>query len=282
MMRLLHWALAPQAHAFPAAWGAPPARTGASAASVLYSGIGAEFYARCGPEEARAGGWALAGPVWSTLPAAADVDAAEWEVLDLRRAEEVWEEDAVLMEADVARAGRASGKATLALLPSHSVAAFQAHRGMDPASGALQSEVWGVRLRDDPAAPLTMATWAYPKSGLPKTLAITRLRAPDARRCKLLLQKACALAAGMGLEHVQVWNLPKEFEDVVTTLGGNTAERTDSMLPQIMSYIGGEVDWMFNERCAARSQCAPLCMLTLGSDMACAESPGALRKSCGE
>jgi hypothetical protein len=259
MMRLLHWALAPQAHAFPPAWGAPPARTGASAASVLYSGIGAEFYARCGAGEAHEGGWALAGPVWSTLPAAAaGKDEAEWEVLDLARAEEVWEEDAALMEADVVRAGRASGKAALALLPSHSVAAFQAYRGMDPASGALQSDVWGVRLRDDPAAPLTMATWAYPKSGLPKTLAITRLRAPDARRCELLLRKACALAAGMGLEHVQVWNVPTEFEDVVTTLGGRTVERTDTMLPQIMSYVGEEVEWLFNERCAARSQCSAL------------------------
>jgi hypothetical protein len=83
-MRLLHYVLAPAEllPPFPAAWGAPPADIlGDAHFSILYSGIGREFYRKCMRGEGM-DGWAPAGLVTRVWEVESEEDPGEQQAHD--------------------------------------------------------------------------------------------------------------------------------------------------------------------------------------------------------
>jgi hypothetical protein len=262
MMRLLHWVMSNKAfrlsRTFPTAWGAPPTipdGLGDGVFSVLYSDVGSKFYAECGESDAPGAGWQVSELVSSIVPVPASAstdDAAEWQTLDPLQCEATWKEDIGLMKKDVQRLARhRAGQTIIATLPTHGVAGEQLFRTMDPTTGELPSEKWGLRLKGQSTSTPTFATWAWEFRVTPKSMVVTRLRAPDAPHFERLLRQLVGAAAGAGVEEVEIWNVPEGFRQSVTVAGGKTLECQDH-LPSI-KYYGGttndeRVHFAFNEK----------------------------------
>ncbi|GMK53807.1 hypothetical protein CspeluHIS016_0103930 [Cutaneotrichosporon spelunceum] len=123
MMRLVHYILAPPdtLPPFPPAWGAPPAippDMQDAVFSVLYSGVGKEFYAKCTKGE-REPGWMpeeLFVRQWNIQPLVEEPDSEGW--MWLKRDDlPTWEQEASRrIRRDLAREGDKS-KTRLAILP---------------------------------------------------------------------------------------------------------------------------------------------------------------------
>lgn len=123
MLRLLHYILAPPSTLppFPSAWGAPPVIPPGmqdAAFSVLYSGVGEEFYAKCTKGESEPG-WIrekLAVRQWNIEPSIKEGDEEGWTWM--RRADlPAWEkEGARRIRRDLATVGDRD-KTRFAILP---------------------------------------------------------------------------------------------------------------------------------------------------------------------
>lgn len=126
MLRLLHYLLAPASTLppFPAAWGAPPAVPRGlglqdAAFSVLYSGVGDQFYAKCTKGETEPG-WiceTMAVRQWNIPDSETAAEEEEgWTWLDRESLKE-WEMEASRrIRRDIASTGDKS-KTRLAILP---------------------------------------------------------------------------------------------------------------------------------------------------------------------
>lgn len=123
LLKLLHYILAPEAHLPPfppAAWGAPPApalQLGDAEFSVLYSGIGRDFYAKCTKGEDEEGWVAqrMTCRTW-TVPAEGEteVEGGQWVLrADLAKVEE---EMGKRMRRDISSTGDKT-KTRVAILP---------------------------------------------------------------------------------------------------------------------------------------------------------------------
>jgi hypothetical protein len=269
MMRLLHWVLANSEYrasrTFPTwVWGAPPVvphHAGNARWSVLYSDVGNTFYATCGMDEKLAGGWEVYGAEdtsWEVeMTNAYGEQGVKWESLDLAALTHIWTLDTSLIAADVAAYARQSGRTSFAFLPDQGVAAMQVHRTLNPATGELPAETWGIQMRSEgssssdagmtPAA-LTYASWTLELHGPgPKTLVVTRWRIPSAHLLGGLLGQLIAAARNAGATRIEIWNVPESLREESARLGGVTAIRAEH-LPSFRWYGQESVDWVFNER----------------------------------
>jgi hypothetical protein len=263
MMRLVHWVIANEAfrssHPFPPAWGAAPTvpvGLGDGVFSVLYSDVGPKFYAGCGEADASGAGWQVSGPVSSIIPVISGSsitdDAGKWRILNPEECKAAWREDIGLMKKDVEHiAGNHAGHIIAAMLPTQGVAACQIFRTMDPTTGELPSQRWGVHLDESSSPSPTFATWGWELRATPKSMVVTRLRAPDVPHFQNLLQQLVRTAADAAVEQVEIWNVPEEFRASVATAGGKTFERDDH-LPSIKYYDSSadaeRVHFAFNEK----------------------------------
>lgn len=131
MMRLLHYVLAAPEHLppFPAAWGAEPVVEGFRDArfSVLYSGIGKEFYDRClqGDGADSLPGWVAERERYMRFFTVEYRDGVEteeydeegWEWLDRQQVNDLAPQVAEYMASKLGSVGKAD-RTRLAILPS--------------------------------------------------------------------------------------------------------------------------------------------------------------------
>jgi hypothetical protein len=262
MMRLLHWVLAEPAfraaHPFPAIWGEPPAvpqHVGNGAWSTLFSDVGPSFYERCGLTNVPGGGWQVdkpVGTVWKVPQEPIfDSEDPEWTPLDLKGAEHLWQEDAKWMAEDVQeRSHVEQGITFFAYLPTSGLAAQQVQRTLDPQTGALPFDICGVQHNILSANCVTYATWGLNLRGSgPRSLIVTRLRAPDATVFESLWRQLVRVSQAANIAEIEVWNLPSHLIEIAAHLGGLTRAREEH-LPAFMMYSAhhGRPEWMFNEK----------------------------------
>jgi hypothetical protein len=261
MMRLLHWVISNadfrSSHLFPQAWGAPPEipeGLGNGVFSVLYSGIGPTFYTKCGENDAQDRGWQVDKPLSTFIPVPPKdpivKDSNGWRILDPAQAEDAWAEDAAQMKKDIEAHSKTGTATIVSFLPTNGISAFQTIRQLEPTTGELPTDKWGVRL-DDQTESLTYATWTpNPQGGrAPKRLVVTRLRVSSSQQFEELIHQVLKAALELEFRYVEIWNLSTEFHDVATALGGRTSEREDRL--SSIKYYGkdsAQVEWAFNER----------------------------------
>ncbi|KAJ3497207.1 hypothetical protein NLJ89_g10380 [Agrocybe chaxingu] len=272
MMRLLHWILAPKLKlpvgTFPPEWGAPPERPGhifEAAFSVLYSDVGADFYAQCGPYGESNGGWILTEPTattWSlptifeneTLLAAKETGQLAWKWLGGSSTNEIWDADAKLFADEMKTA--ATGKPIeVTFLPQKGVAGFQYHRlqyfweKLEPIP-----KFWSICAQsgsgEDAVDPTTFASWTLDiRPPDENALIITRLRARPEHFLELLAQ-ILEYARQYKVDRVEVWGLPRELRELATSTGGKTFARDDH-LSSFKSYLKEkpeDIAWIHNEK----------------------------------
>ncbi|KIO34686.1 hypothetical protein M407DRAFT_16648 [Tulasnella calospora MUT 4182] len=96
---------------------------------------------------------------------------------------------------------------------------------------------------EDPESRLAFAAWTFELKPQPSRLVICRLRATP-ESFQAILDAALSEARKVGVEIVEVWNLPSEFEKVVDQTGGKTFER-ENVWPCMMWYgINDKLDSM--------------------------------------
>jgi hypothetical protein len=245
MMRLLHWILAPPSSprlsAFPATWGDPPTPVPGfqnGKLSVLYSDVGPNFYASCGPTlDKDRPGWVVRDPVstiWKVDPSVAPKSQAKW--LTAQMVSEIFESEARRMKAELK-----SGEYTV--LPNNGVGIFQvAHkmqlRGGKDSDTVWPLSIWGVALGDG-----TFATWTVDLHIPEPTLLITHIRATEETFPELLAHVQAFASKVDKLKLIEGWNVPKELQ-----VGGFNKERGDH-LPSVIWY-GSEpgMCWVWNEK----------------------------------
>jgi hypothetical protein len=264
MMRLLHWALAPSSalsdSLFPEEWGIPPSRlpsVSEIAFSVLYSDIGEEFYRRCGPIPDTPG-WQVVSPNDTSFDLKVldanlhDVALASHELEWLYEEEAVhaWEADSRHMTEDLSM--QTSSTYRICILPRGGVAGYLNRRVTEVAPENLTNQrmTWGARnIRSD--GTLHFATWAPdPMAPTSKTITISRLRA-DVKSFSILLKALCQYAQNRvpQYERLEIWNLPKELQDVASSFGGVTSIRTEHLNALCVYGIDfNNVQWVYNER----------------------------------
>jgi hypothetical protein len=275
-MRLLHFVLIkPELlPPFPRdVWGAPPVlsgrleKVGRGIASALYSDVGSTFYRLCGPGlpgKYQENAWIThdaVGTTWAVNPpqeprVTVDLPSGfEW----ISKVEQnaVWDQDSALLKEELALTHNASNSipnsqttpitTIFSFLPDGGLALFLYTRNemFIPPEWKWKDERWGVKTIQN--GKLFFATWAL-DTGRPglSTLIITRLRA-DPLTFPILLDSARQVARELGLEQVEVWNLPEELEEIGKKLGGTTGPREDH-LPALAWFGGGDVDWRTNEK----------------------------------
>jgi hypothetical protein len=249
--------------------------------SVLYSDVGARFYARCGTGEDTEDGWKVTDPVstiWFVRDAERGEESADggltshhggydWADLDLATARYVWEADAKLITKELSSSSQysphLSGRHLVAFLPNEGVAQTMCLRTFDFSAGGNREpespwNTWGVRLvTSDEAAeserevtPVTFATWSLDIGVTPSTLIITRLRATK-ETVVPLLKKVSQFAKSQKLERVEVWNLDGEFSVLANEHFRARTFVRDEHLSALKWYgdkDGKDVKWCFNEK----------------------------------
>lgn len=269
-MRLLHWVLAREeyllGHTFPEAeWGPKPERVhgaGDGWVSALWSDVGPRFYEECGMKASNEtrDGWVVKDP-FSTVWKMQDVNLPPGEIrddieemavitwLDKKQARDTWNQDAKLIEQEVVERARETGTTGFAFLPNEGVAEFQWFRLHYHFSRYVENPpgYCGVKIGKG-----AFATWTCEyRPGSPRTLIVTRLRV-DERTFSGLIERVLRYAKLLGMQEVEVWNLPQFSRDVVTKFGGEYVERTEEHLASMKWYNeeGVEVGWVWNERYA--------------------------------
>lgn len=273
MLSLLHWVLADDdvllQDNFPSEWGAPPPpveSAGKGKFSVLYSDVGADFYAKCGPTKALEDGWLCRDPVstvWNIVSRygpnlAPDSDGQEWSLLSEEQSTQLWRRDAEIMATELAEdaAKSSTTKATFSFLPHQGVAGYinkrtAVYSDLTDGSDIARIGNWGLaRGKTTDQQVKTFATWAVDVRPPPSTLMITRLRVEESD-AKELFHKISDEAAKHGIEQVEVWNAPEYCRSVLQrNFGGETTVR-ENHLPAFKWY-GAEspdsVKWAFNEQ----------------------------------
>lgn len=244
LMRLLHWVFAPHEllPTFPLeVWGPPPSKTfGDAAVSVLYSDVGG-FYESCGPTP-ETPGWISTTHHSTVWPANADKAVSQhtnlrW--LEERSLMPLLHQDDRLIIQDLATSPTNEPRFTF--LPGDGQVEFQTKRytvslgneeikspkyfGVtvpEPSSRVLDSG----RAGEESESKLAYGAWTFELKPEPSRLIICRLRA-SLESFPTILDAALTEARKVGVEIVEVWNLPSEFKKVVEETGGKTFERED-------------------------------------------------------
>lgn len=260
MMRLLHWVLARDEYlatqVFPEAeWGPRPERVkgaGEGWVSALWSDVGPRFYGECGMKVGSdsESGWIIRDPistVWKLQEVNAPeemTDSRETTWLDEQLVKGILDEDAEQIKTEVVQKAREKNKTQFSFLPDEGVAMYQWFRLHYHFSRHVQNppKYCGVRIGER-----AFAIWTCEfRPGSPKTLIVTRLRA-DAGTVEGLIACALKYATRYGMEEVEVWNLPRDLEEIVNGYGGKHVVREEH-LPAIKWYSEEEGEWMYNER----------------------------------
>lgn len=280
MSRLLHWVLAPDSalpKEFPVEWGTPPPRVegaGNALFSALWSDVGGNFYQQCGfvPGEE---GWVVSdsrSTTWNVKEFEQNKQRQEnikretnWVYLDSSMVQESWKKDVERIHEEMAQLAPTfleTRRFAFAFLPYNGVAEFHFRRWelfwgvMKPRpvhwgiiAGAASSNVSDFSMNDD----TSFATWGLElRPPGPKILIVTRLRV-QADNFKNLLNEVMAQAIHLGMEKVEIWNLPTEMQEISIKLGGVTTVREEH-LPAFKWYgpeNPSEVTWLYNEKCVA-------------------------------
>jgi hypothetical protein len=260
MMRLLHWVLAPRSAlptTFPAEWGTPPPEGPHDARfSVLYSDIGRDFYAKCGPVPGKdiRHGWLVMGACSTQWDVLAQSDNApnqatagrKW----LSRSEciDIWKQDAELTRAELPVLARQKAKTVFAFLPDQGVGQFSIQRLMtfdEHLEPVYPLEPWGVLLLGTDS--LTFATWTFEPGT--KIVVLTRLRATPQTLPELLAALKYK-AHELGFDIIETWDIPNGLKDAAEKLGSRTIERAEHL--SAAKWYGDEADdeveWIFNEK----------------------------------
>lgn len=259
MMRLLHWIMAPHSSLpqFPAKWGTPPPESpeyNVAIASVLYSDVGPTFYAQFGPDESSEG-WVVKDPystIWEVKPGETDPaqysEGIELIPLDLRQCVIRWDQDTEKIRQTLK--ATQPDRIAYSFLPNEGVAMTMVQRTEFFNSDKVDAKMpttWGVELKRQGKEP-EIATWTIDVRPPPTTLLITRLRASP-EGFGHILNYVFTAARDSGCERIEVWNLPKELEEVAGQYGGSTIQREDH-LNALKWYGPGDekVDWINNEK----------------------------------
>lgn len=258
-MSLLHWVLAPHNSlpTFPDSWGSPPPESpGLNNAqfSVLYSDIGPQFYASAGPAP-DAEGWIVRDAfltVWDVpkdLPAMhTSSSSVKW--LNLDHCAEVIERDSELMLNSIPLNDKRVAFATLPKLGVAHLMALRTEIFHSDQSYSLPTK-WGVEIFSEAGldTPPSFATWALDVRPPPITLIATRVRATK-ETFPLILSSMVAAARESDAERVELWNLPKELEELSHSLGGKVEKRDEHL--SAFKWYGPEknedVNWCYNEK----------------------------------
>lgn len=261
MMRLLHWALAPEEYlatqTFPDEWGARPPRVpnaGDASVAALWSDIGPTFYQGCGMgvSDERGDGWVVRDPVsniWNVhsldLSGFKEGEGVTW--LDEQSVKAIWEKDAARIEAEVVQAAGTKGqtKTQFSFLPTEGVAEFQWFRLHYHFSRYVSSppRYCGLQIGEGD----TFATWTCDfRTDSNKVLILTRLRANE-EEIEGLMTRILRYARDVGLDAVEAWNLEPNLEKALSRFAGYRLER-DEHYPAIKWYRDESVEWMVNER----------------------------------
>lgn len=255
MMRLLHWVLARDEYlktqTFPEKeWGPKPERVpnaGEGWVSALWSDVGPTFYGECGMGvgSERGDGWIVRDPfstVWKmkevTIPEErSDKSGVVW--LDENLVKGIWDEDARQIKEEVVQKAREEKKTEFSFLPNGGVAMFQWFRLHYHFSRYVPDppKYCGVWMEGG-----TFATWTCEyRPGSPRTLVVTRLRA-DKKTIGGLIERVLRYAKRYGMEEVEAWNVPEEFE-----VGGKVVEREEHY-SSMKWYSDEQVGWLKNEK----------------------------------
>ncbi|KAE9393477.1 hypothetical protein BT96DRAFT_829263 [Gymnopus androsaceus JB14] len=291
MSSLLHWVLAGNAllNEFPNIWGAKPiipSGFGNATFSTLWSDVG-DFYERCGPTSAAGikDGWITRGThtmrwlpkknLTLNKPSSRSEGTLQWRWLDNQEAlNQLWIHDTNLMRSDLLAcwhslrgSGDSKTKAIFTFLPSGGVEGFQ--------RGARLKPFWKNEAEITKCgSPAAFATWTLSlRPGTPRTLILTRLRAPHISHLSSILQLIWEFSQEHNIEVIEVWNFPKhlrgddgsgyeciqrwfEFGKEQGLEGGGEEFERKEHLPSFKWYGHGgnsglaehEVEWAFNER----------------------------------
>jgi hypothetical protein len=260
MMRLLHWVLAPinTLPPFPPEWGSPPPDGPHDAQfSVLYSDIGSEFYANCGPVPQDRTGWKTTSPVSTFWKVDRDegsqsttFNSNEWIQLNKQEAEELWERDSILMARDVISASNRTGKVIFTFLPNGGVGGCSIQRTMTftPNLEPVLDKTHGLMRRSgsadsDKSDVVSFVTWAHEPATT--TMVLTRIRV-SSQDFPQVLQELKEVAKAAGKDTIEAWNVP----DHLNGNGGQVVIR-DEHLPAVKWYGPEEQEqplWLFNEK----------------------------------
>ncbi|KAF5352965.1 hypothetical protein D9758_007932 [Tetrapyrgos nigripes] len=275
---LLHPHLYLDPTTFPKEWGSPPDRAVAmndAQFSVLYSDVGPDFYAACGPTPDEEG-WAVRGVgntvVW-------DVDSNQSTVLHLGRGNGYpstlyttsFQDDDFIINSNTPKRKLKTTKlqVSFSFLPSR-IEAYQ----RDGQKGFTEkenppTERWGISYSTDNDI-LAFASWFFElKSSSPRALNITRLRFPsdadedkansftETQRSQILediFTRIFTVAKEHRIEKVEIWDVPEEILSlgILQGWGGQVVEREKHL--SAFKWYGEErnedVEWMNNERFA--------------------------------
>jgi hypothetical protein len=251
LMRLLHFVLIKHdlLPEFPrAAWGEPPEvpeGLGKGIASALFSDVG-EFYRRCNPgvgNEHSDRAWIIQNPIgtlWPTSPAK-ELDEARIKWIGNNQLDEVWEEDSRFLVQETLN----GPGPVFSFLPSGGVARFLYARAKQFIPEDWKEDKWGARYIQDGS--LSYASWALDpdRKGSPGLL-INRVRA-DPTSFPILLEAARSVARSLGIEQIEVWNLPPHLAEIAKELGGNEGPREEH-LPALAWFGEGQAEWKNNEK----------------------------------
>lgn len=277
MLQLLHWVLAPlPIDTFPSEWGVPPTRPenrgfGEAAFSVLYSDVGPDIYAACGPRPGEPG-WVVQNPtstVWDVDRILQTVDSTKdtesdltWTWLDDKQLLDAWKVDA---ERFIAESFSNPSAVNCAFLPDQGVAQFQIDRTKEWWSRLNPPPThWGLEVSsksDTAKSTISFSAWTLEvraEAAKDKKMLITRLYFPSGPGSDgifpQILAKWAQVASQFGISQIEVWNLPThlvESQAVVET-GGRTFERSDHLSSFI--WYGQDpnekenVRWIHNEK----------------------------------
>ncbi|KAG8926219.1 hypothetical protein FRC00_003113, partial [Tulasnella sp. 408] len=241
-------------------WGPPPSQIfGDAAVSVLYSDVGG-FYERCGPTP-ETSGWISTARHSTVWPANADKAVAQ--PTKLRWLEEhslmpLLHQDDRLIIQDLATSSPNEPRFTF--LPGDGQVEFQTKKYIvslgdeeikslkyfgvtvpEPSSRTLDSELG----EEESESKLAYGAWTFELKPEPSRLIICRLRA-TLESFPIILDAALSEARKVGVEIVEVWNLPSELQKVVEETGGKTFEREDHWPCMVWYGINdtlNSVDW---------------------------------------
>ncbi|KAH6899564.1 hypothetical protein BKA70DRAFT_1115409 [Coprinopsis sp. MPI-PUGE-AT-0042] len=259
MMRLLHWVIArPNARPskFPEEWGQPPIKVKGFAnasVSVLYSDVGADFYASCGFLPGSQDGWSVApraATIWK-IGAGSQACRPSQRLGKEEVNEELnafWERDSEIIACDLKKYELKGKDAAFSFTPRNGLGAFHPLRieQFIDEKGPTPT-YYGVALQSQDER-LAYASWTFQFPCFTK-LIITRLRVP-AHLFRELISAIMGHCKQRRVEEIEVWNLSEEFVGQAASMGAVTADM-ENHLPSVKWYSSRpkeRVEWVNNEK----------------------------------